>query len=344
MNNEAIKKISRALAGRSAFLAAAPSDVFYLTGALFEGVCALVAPSGDVFMAASRMASAQARDFFGDDLVVDGDSLSAAVVAAARKMGVRKISASALTSAAALFEAVAKKSAGKLRPTESADLSGLRAIKSPDEIAILRKNQRVARTAVEVAGRRALKKGVTERQVRRRIIEYFLRNDGDPAFDPIVAFGKNSAYPHHVAGTSRLAADDVVVIDAGFRRSGHASDLTRTYLLGKISDRKGDVVKIVKASQKSAISSVSAGAPCASIDAAARKAISERGFGGCFIHGTGHGLGIDVHEYPALRAKSRDILAAGMVVTVEPGIYIRGEFGARTEDAVVVTKKGCEVL
>lgn len=343
MNNAAIKKLSSSLADGSTYLAAAPADVFYLTGAPFDGFCALVAPDGVVRIAASRMTSPQARDFFGDEYVVDGDSLSAAVVSAARKMSARKILLSASVPGE-LLKAIVKSSAGKLRPTESGFLAALRGIKSADEIAILRKNQRVARTAVEVIGRRALKKGVTERDVRRRIIEYFLKNDGDPAFDPIVAFGKNSAYPHHVAGMSRLAASDGVVIDAGFRRSGYASDLTRTYLLGKISDRKGDVFEIVKASQKSAIFSVRAGASCASIDAAARRIITKRGFGGDFIHGTGHGLGIDVHEYPVLSAKSRDHLSVGMAVTVEPGIYIRGEFGVRIEDAVVVTKKGCELL
>ncbi|MDI6756935.1 MAG: M24 family metallopeptidase [Endomicrobiia bacterium] len=339
-----IKKLSSALDDNSAYLAALSQDVFYLTGAPFDGFFALVNRCGNIILAAGRMTARQVGDYFGDKKVVSGDSPAETVLAAARKLGVRRLFLSPSAPTGLLREIKKAPASLNLRLLESDDLVRLREIKEKEEIAIIGENQRITRRAVAALGRMVLKKGVSEREVRRRIIEYFLRMDGDPAFDPIVAFGKNSAVPHHVAGPSRLKDSDVAMIDAGFRRKGYASDLTRTYLLGRISPLKKTVFETVKAARKSAISSIRAGVACAAVDAAARRIITKRGFGGDFIHGTGHGLGIEVHESPSLVEKSRGTLLNRMVVTVEPGVYIRGEFGVRIEDVVVVEKKGCEVL
>lgn len=345
MNDNAIKKLSSALDDKSAYLAVLAQDVFYLTGAPFDGFFALVTSRGNIRLVAGRMAARQAGDYFGDKKVVSGFSPVEAVLDAARKLGVRRLFLSP-SAPSGLLRALKKAPASprKIRLLESDALRSLREIKEKEEMVIIGENQRITRRAVEAIGRGALKKGVSEREVRRRIIEYFLRMDGDPAFDPIVAFGKNSGVPHHVAGTSRLKASDVAMIDAGFRRKGYSSDLTRTYLLGKISPLKKTVFETVKAAQKFAISSIRAGVACAAVDAAARRIITKRGFGGDFIHGTGHGLGIEVHESPSLAEKSRGKLLNRMVVTVEPGIYVRGEFGIRIEDVVVVEKVGCKVL
>ena len=125
---------------------------------------------------------------------------------------------------------------------------------------------------------------------------------------------------------------------------GYNSDLTKTFFLGKISTYTKKVFSIVKEAQSKAISIIKDGIACKKIDFAARSVISKNGFGKYFIHSTGHGVGVDIHEGPALSAGSNAVLKEGMAVTVEPGIYIPGRFGVRIEDTVLVTKNGCEVL
>ncbi len=231
-------------------------------------------------------------------------------------------------------------------------VSELRIEKSHRELAIIRENQRFTRKVVEILVPEFIKKSIlnkkriTEVDVRRVVLEYFARFDAEPAFDPIVAFGKNSSYPHHISNNTPLAPDgDVILVDAGCRRKNYNSDLTRTFLLGKMKYKAGEIFEIVKSAQKTAISLLRPGAKCAQVDAAARNFIKEKGYGGCFIHGLGHGLGLDVHENPTLNPTSTHTLKENSVVTVEPGIYLKGKFGIRIEDLIVVKKDGnCEIL
>ena len=195
----------------------------------------------------------------------------------------------------------------------------------------------------------AVRAGVTERQVAGAI-EQRLRNVGFDrmAFDTIVASGPHSALPHHRAGDRPLAAGDTVVLDFGGILDGYCCDLTRTVVVGAPSPDARRVYDAVRAAQAAAIDAVRPGVAASDIDGAARAVLEARGLGSAFGHGTGHGLGIEVHEEPRVARPQPNVPAAvlepGMVFTIEPGAYLPGWGGVRIEDDVMVTKDGCEVL
>jgi Xaa-Pro aminopeptidase len=170
-----------------------------------------------------------------------------------------------------------------------------------------------------------------------------------PAFATIVASGPNAAEPHHRPGERRAALGELVVFDFGAKVDGYCSDMTRTVRFGaevgaELAPELRRAVSVVLASQDAGLCAVREGVPAAEVDRACREVIEAAGWGALFVHGTGHGVGLDIHEAPALGAASQDILCSGQVVTVEPGVYFPGLGGVRTEDTVVVTEAGCEVM
>ncbi len=167
-----------------------------------------------------------------------------------------------------------------------------------------------------------------------------------PAFETIVASGPNGAEPHHRPSARKIGHGDLVVVDFGARVDGYCSDMTRTIAVGQaeLAPELRQVSAVVLASQDAGLSAVRAGVAAAEIDHACREVIEAAGFGALFVHRTGHGVGLDIHEPPWLGGLSDDILGCGQVVTVEPGVYVPGLGGARTEDTVVVTETGCEIL
>jgi len=171
-----------------------------------------------------------------------------------------------------------------------------------------------------------------------------------PAFETIVASGPDAAEPHHHPSPRLLNPGELVVVDFGARVDGYCSDMTRTVWAGAggaaapVAPELRRVAAVVLASQDAGLSAVRDGVAASQVDRACREVVEAAGWGELFVHGTGHGVGLDIHEAPALGARSEDILCSGQVVTVEPGVYIPGVGGARTEDTVVVTEAGCEVL
>jgi len=164
------------------------------------------------------------------------------------------------------------------------------------------------------------------------------------SFDSIVAAGENAAYPHYITGNRVIRKNDMVLCDIGALVDGYCSDLTRTFFLGSISPLGRKVYDIVARAQKLAIQAVKPGVKTAQIDRIARDEIERAGYGQRFIHSTGHGVGAEIHEAPWVGPTSKDVLEAGMIITVEPGIYLQGWGGVRIEDTLLVTKNGYEIL
>ena len=183
----------------------------------------------------------------------------------------------------------------------------------------------------------SVREGVTERELADLILRETLRLGAEGvSFDTIVAFGESGAEPHHVPTDKRLEHGMLVTVDMGAVVGGYCSDFTRTFAFGDIDEEQRRVYDIVYEAQEAGMARVAPGVGCRAADAAARDIIAAAGYGEQYIHGTGHGVGREIHEPPTLNPKSEETLLAGQVVTVEPGIYIPGRMGVRIEDMVLV--------
>ena len=225
----------------------------------------------------------------------------------------------------------------------------LRQIKTPEEVEIIRLACGIADRGAEHI-RRFIQAGMSEREIAAEL-EWFMRQQGaeKASFDTIVASGWRGALPHGKASDKIVAAGEFVTLDFGALYQGYCSDMTRTLLVNgegvsAESHPLFDVYQIVLQAQLAAISAIRPGVRCQQIDDAARRVITEAGFGDYFGHNTGHAIGIEVHEDPRFSPRDTTTLQPGMLLTVEPGIYLPGQGGVRIEDVVLVTPQGAEVL
>ncbi|MCA9266635.1 MAG: aminopeptidase P family protein, partial [Planctomycetales bacterium] len=220
----------------------------------------------------------------------------------------------------------------------------LRMVKDKHEIELLRRAVRVAEQAIGVMVA-SLRGELSELQVAHELENQIRLFGGSGcSFAPIVAVGERAALPHCPPGKKRIGEREFVLIDWGATYQGYRSDLTRVYVTGKISPKLRRIYKVVLQAQRRAIEAIRPGVSLEAVDAAARTVIEKAGFGKYFGHGLGHGIGLDIHESPRMAVGQKQTLSAGMVVTVEPGIYLPDWGGVRIEDDVLVTRRGHEVL
>jgi Xaa-Pro aminopeptidase len=222
-------------------------------------------------------------------------------------------------------------------------VEGLRAVKDEGELERIRSAAALADEVLRGIPELGLV-GRSERELAVELEAEMRRRGSDPSFPSIVAAGANGALPHARPGEDPIGRDTLVVVDLGCVVDGYCSDCTRTFATGSIPDAAAEVYDLVLRTQVAALGEVRAGAACRDVDAFARERIAAAGHGEHFGHGLGHGVGIEVHELPTLSKAGDGELAAGNVVTVEPGVYVPDEVGVRIEDLVVVGESGCEVL
>ncbi|MCA9427498.1 MAG: aminopeptidase P family protein [Candidatus Omnitrophica bacterium] len=237
------------------------------------------------------------------------------------------------------FEEIKKLPSGKgsvdWRPTVSW-VEELRVIKDESEKETLRRSSQVV-DRVFAALIQELEEGVSEREILRKMMNLLWEEGATgPSFDPIVLFGARSSLPHGKPGDARLNEGDWVLLDFGAVVDGYCSDCTRTFVFGDPDDLQRERHALVHEAQKAGIAAARAGVAGKDADAASRRVLEEAGLAEAFMHGLGHGVGLEIHEAPRLASSSKDVLKSGAVVTVEPGIYIPGWGGIRIEDAVVV--------
>lgn len=216
----------------------------------------------------------------------------------------------------------------------------IRSIKEDEEIELLQNAANATQDALQKAYVTAAF-GMKEIELCADL-EYFLKKKygAAPAFDFIVASGTNGCMPHAVTGERKFTDGDMITLDFGAKIKRYNSDMTRTFSMGKPSNKMSDIYKIVQEAQNAAQEELSPGKLCKDIDKIARDIIKKHGYGDFFGHGTGHGVGLNIHEEPRINAKSETVLQEGMVVTVEPGIYIPGLGGVRIENTCYITKDG----
>lgn len=188
--------------------------------------------------------------------------------------------------------------------------------------------------------------GVTEREINARLIQALLQggSGGELPFQPIIAFGPNSANPHAVPTDYAAQEGDLILFDWGANVDGYFSDLTRTFALGEPADELRTIYKTVQKANEAGRAAGGPGVPAGDVDKATRDVIENAGYGRYFVHRTGHGLGLEVHEDPYIRSDNQQLLAPGMTYTVEPGIYLAGKGGVRIEDDMLITPDGCRSL
>lgn len=232
---------------------------------------------------------------------------------------------------------------GELVPVEGL-VAGLRSVKTSAELARMQRAARIADDALAACAE-MIREGVSERELALALDDE-MRSLGasGPAYDTIVAGGPNSALPHARPGPRRFTDGDLVVIDVGAVVDGYRSDMTRTFTVGEPSEKAREIIRIVTEAQQLGVDTAAAGVEARSVDTVCRDHIAERGYGEAFMHSTGHGVGLDIHEQPYVSHKAEAVLRAGNVITVEPGIYIAGFGGCRVEDMVAVTPSGCRSL
>jgi Xaa-Pro dipeptidase len=238
-----------------------------------------------------------------------------------------------------------KKNFGRIRLSLASEiLKDLRIRKSEEEIILMKKAGKIASEIMNVVTSK-IDVGMTELEISG-LIEYEARKMGSEkmSFETITSFSNHSSKPHNEPGVKKLRKKDIIMIDFGPRFKKYCSDITRTFFIGEPT---GEVIKVYKATekaQKKALSSVKSNMKASNIDKVARDVFKENGYEGYFIHGTGHGVGLDIHEEPYIAKESKSIIEKGMTFTIEPGIYLRNRFGIRIEDTLLVTDDGSEVL
>ncbi len=217
-------------------------------------------------------------------------------------------------------------------------------MKTEDEVEKIIAAQRIAEKAFEhILG--FIKPGKTEKEVRLEL-EYYMLSHGadDLSFETIAVAGVKTSMPHGVPGDNVIKSGDFVTMDYGALVDGYHSDMTRTVAVGDITDEQIKVYAAVLEAQLAGLNSLHNGISGVDADKAARGVIEKAGYDDCFGHGTGHGVGVEIHEAPTLSPRSKHVLKTGHVVTVEPGIYVPGKFGVRIEDMALITDDGCRIL
>jgi Xaa-Pro aminopeptidase len=328
--------------GIGALLVTGRENIRYLTGFTGSAGWVIVAGARPLLITDFRYRTQAAVESPQVRLVIQQRDLVSAVGDTGRRLGVQTLW---FDEASLTFDRVRqlRKQGFRLQGVQD-PVADLRTRKDPGEI---RKIRTAIRRAEEsfLALRSSLKAGMTEREVALRL-EWFMRQKGarKAAFDIIVASGGNGAMPHASASSRRLRAGDLVTIDFGAEADGYFCDITRTLCLGRPTSRQRELHELVLRAQQAAVSAIRVGAPCADVDKAARDVITAAGWGEQFGHATGHGIGLLVHEAPSLSRLAKGRLEAGMVVTVEPGVYRPGWGGIRIEDMVLVTEEGPRIM
>jgi Xaa-Pro aminopeptidase len=318
-----------------------PIDLFYLTGLKFSTGVLLISPKSAKLLVDGRyIQSAKEAAPMPSHLLTKGE-----IASLVQKSQVKTVVFDSTSTSYARYSELKKEIAGvKLLPLAS-PLKALRLIKGEEELQAMRASAKLIWKGY-LHIKKVLKVGITEREVANELENYCKKLGSDGmSFEPIIAFGKNSAMPHYRAGDYALKKNDIVLIDIGASLNSYQSDMTRVFFFGKEDPLLGRYLKIVKEASRAALQLCKAGTEAHLLDKAAREVMRKEKVEKHFLHSLGHGIGLETHEFPTIRCTAPGtLLQKGMVITVEPGLYLPGKGGVRYENTVIVTEKGYENL
>jgi Xaa-Pro aminopeptidase len=329
----------------SCLLVANAKHWYYLTGFTGESGAFVLSRRGSALITDGRFVEQARQETRGVRILPQNGSLLSSTGDFLNRERARRVGFGASQLSVAQFRALRKAAGPRVRwIAADGQVESLRATKTASEISRMRK---AAQLAVEVlqAALKLLKPGVREREVGAEIDYQIKRRGGSgPAFETIVAFGERSAYPHARPTSKPLKKNELVVLDLGAILGHYCSDITRTVFVGRASRRVRQWYFAVQEAQEAARAAVKAGVRSGDVDNAARSVLAAHKLDQYFVHSTGHGLGLEVHEEPRLARGQKQVLKTGNVITIEPGVYVPGIGGIRIEDDVVVHENGTEVL
>jgi Xaa-Pro aminopeptidase len=315
----------------------------YMTN--FTGSAGVVLISADkaLFITDFRYVEQAQKQAVGYEIVQHVGPISEEVAEQVKALGIQKLGFEQDALTYGEFKVYEEKVGTEFVPT-SGLIEKLRLIKTDSEIKILKDAAQIADAAFQHI-LSFIRPGISELEVSNEL-EFFMRKQGatSSSFDTIVASGKRSALPHGVASEKLIEKGDFVTLDFGAYYKGYCSDITRTIAVGEPSPELKRIYDIVLEAQLRGVNGIKAGMTGREADALTRDYIAENGYGEAFGHSTGHGIGLEIHEGPALSVRSDMVLEPGMVVTVEPGIYVPNLGGVRIEDDILITKDGNEIL
>lgn len=340
-----INNLQSAINIGEAFLVVSPENRRWLTGFASSDGYLLITNSNSVFLTDSRYIEAAQKTITDCDEIELLTSFTAQLPEYIEKLGIKTVFTEAEKLSVAEFakikntlpcECIAEKT--------DEEINSLRRIKNETEKQKILAAQSIAEKAFDhILG--FIKEGITEREIALTLDFFMLKNGAEcVSFETIAVSGKNSSMPHGVPSDKKIELGDFITLDYGAVVDGYHSDMTRTVAVGEVSSKQAEVYETVLAAQKKSLEVLCAGVSCKDADAAARDIIKNAGYSNFFGHGTGHGVGIEIHEEPRVSPKSAAILREGDVVTVEPGIYLPSEFGVRIEDMAFITANGHENL
>jgi len=325
------------------FVVTSLTNVRFLTGFTGSNAQLVVASSGDpVFLTDGRYIEQSSREVPDLERVIYGGDFLKTLADTCSKLGAGKVGFEAAHVSYKIYTDF--QGAGLDLVPSTDEVEHLRWVKDPEEIGYLQAAQDVADRVFDLILKQ-LAEGVTEKEIAFEM-DVAMRREGAEAvsFDTIVAFGPNAAEPHHNPTDRPLSRGDIVKLDFGSVVDGYHSDMTRTVAFGEPGSQLREIYDVVRGSQQAGVDAVRAGAMGGEVDRVSREVIADAGYGSNYTHSLGHGVGLEVHEGPTLRAAGTDVLPVGTVVTVEPGIYVEGVGGVRIEDMVEVLEAGCRVM
>ena len=322
-----------------------PANLFYLTGFTGESGALVVERRAATLVTDGRFTVQAKEEARGIGVVLHKGGLFPGLGEWLRQRGLRRAGFDAFQLSLAQWKALRKAAGAKCHMIEAQGIpEGLRACKDPQEMAQMRKAAIVVGEVFENV-LPLVRPGVRESELAAEL-EYQMRRRGasGPSFETIVASGKRSALPHARPTARKLRKNELVVLDLGVILGHYCSDMTRTVYLGRAPRRIREWYQAVRRAQEAGVAAVEAGVTCGEVDSAVREVLKTAGLEKHFVHSTGHGLGLEVHEEPRVARGQQVRLQAGNVITIEPGVYVEGVGGIRIEDDVVVRATGNEVL
>lgn len=343
-----IKKLKAYLKeNNAAALIMSEENVCYFTSFHSSNGYLIVTGDKAVFLTDSRYIEAAQNKIVSCDEIIETKGMEKSIAPLVEKMSINKLMLESERVTVAVYNDI-KRIFSSCQVVCDGELdkqiNSIRMTKNEDEVDKIIKAQRIAEKAFEHM-LTFISEGKTEREIALELDYTMLRGGADAlSFETIAVSGKNSSLPHGVPSDKKIEKGDFITMDFGAVTEFYHSDMTRTVAVGEVSTKQIEVYETVLEAQLKGLEAVRAGVPCRDVDAVARDIITAKGYGSYFGHGLGHGVGVEIHESPSLNPSSKAILEAGHIVTVEPGIYLPGEFGVRIEDMAFVTQDGCKNL